>query len=47
MKKNSIWGIVTLLVFSSLSLLTACSEDDTTMTPSAPDPSPYPDEYTA
>ena len=47
MKKNSIWGIVTLLVFSSLSLLTACSEDDTTMTPSATDPYPYPDEYTA
>ena len=47
MKKNSIWVFVTLLVSSSLCLLTACSDDDTATPPSATDPYPYPDEYTA
>ena len=47
MKKNSLWLFVTLWVFSSLSLLTACSKDDIAEIPSATDPYPYPDEYTA
>lgn len=47
MKKNSLWLFVTFWVFSSLSLLTACSKDDIAEIPSATDPYPYPDEYTA
>ena len=47
MKKNSLWIFTTLLVISSFSLLTACSEGESSMLPSATDPYPYPDEYTA
>jgi hypothetical protein len=47
MKINSILGSFTLLIFSSLTLFTACSKDEATDIPSATDPYPYPDEYTA
>ena len=47
MKINNVFGVVTLLAISSLSLFTACSKDDVAEIPSATDPYPYPDEYTA
>ena len=47
MKKDIIRVLFTLLVFSSLSLFTSCSDDDNTATSSATDPYPYPDEYIA
>ena len=47
MKINSILGSFTLLIFSSLTLFTACSKDEATDIPSATDPYPYPEEYTA
>ena len=46
MKINNVFGVVTLLAISSLSLFTACSKDDVAEIPSATDPYPYPDEYT-
>ena len=47
MKINNVFGVVTLLAISSLSLFTACSKEDAAEIPSATDPYPYPDEYTA
>lgn len=47
MKINNVFGVVTLLAISSLSLFTACSKDDVAEIPSATDPYTYPDEYTA
>lgn len=47
MKINNVFGVVILLAISSLSLFTACSKDDVAEIPSATDPYPYPDEYTA
>ena len=46
MKINNVFGVVTLLAISSLSLFTACSKDDVAEIPSATDPYTYPDEYT-
>ena len=47
MKINNVFGVVTLLAISSLSLFTACSKDDVAEIPSATDPYPYPADYTA
>ena len=46
MKSNNLRVFITFLVFSSLSLFTACSKDDIEAS-SATDPYPYPDEYLA
>ena len=45
MKINNVFGVVTLLAISSLSLFTACSKDDVAVIPSASEPYPHPDEY--
>ena len=47
MKIKNIFRVTTLLAISSLSLFTACSKDDVAEIPSATDPYPYPDDYTA